>query len=483
VALTASVINLYLKLTEAEMTIDLTPRWDNFAVYLPAMQFPYASAVASNKMLGEREFPKGINLKDLDFLNPKSKLWHYGYALYSAGQFTDARPKACCVTNRDRASTTVLGDSGGYQIGKGTLKGTEHFKTAKSPDKLCDMWRDSVDVRQRIVRWLDAHSDFAMTIDMPLWAREPQNRNTPFHKCSIEQLIELSIENLDFIKRNSNGSTKWLNVLQGTNQKDSKQWWDAVKGYKMGGWALAGSVGWRGIRGDETRGIKPVSGIETVLTYVMMMRDDNAFTKGQDWLHVLGVSQPTWAVLLTSVQRAIRKHCKNPNLRVSYDSASPFQAGGERQQVVRYPKLTKDISSWVMTAHESPVNPMYAGQEGAKFHFPFSSPLGDLLTLNHLNVRGGEFNSKTLDTIGTHILTNHNVWVYVRAFLEANELMFMHKSEADKAVPQKLMDTCAFIEDLLGENNWQARIKKEKKLLDTVFSKSQKDEIPADALR
>jgi hypothetical protein len=74
------------------MAIDLTPRWENFAVYLPAMQYPYASAVDSNKMLGDREFPASIKLTDLDFLNPKSKLWHYGYALYSAGQFTDARP-------------------------------------------------------------------------------------------------------------------------------------------------------------------------------------------------------------------------------------------------------------------------------------------------------------------------------------------------------------------------------------------------------
>ena len=121
------------------MAIDLTPRWDNFAVYLPAMQFPYASAVSSNKMLGKRDFPKGIKLQDLDFLNPKSKLWHYGYALYSAGQFTDARPRACSVTNRDRDKTLVLGDSGGFQIGKGTLKGTEHFKKAKSADEVCDM--------------------------------------------------------------------------------------------------------------------------------------------------------------------------------------------------------------------------------------------------------------------------------------------------------------------------------------------------------
>ncbi len=443
------------------MAIDLTPRWDNFAVYLPAMQFPFASAVASNKALGDREFPKGIKLQDLDFLNPKSKLWHYGYALYSAGQFTDARPRACSVTNRDRANTLVLGDSGGFQIGKGTLKGTEHFKKAKTADEVCQMWRDSGDVRKRIVRWLDAHSDYAMTIDMPLWAREPANAKTPFHKCSVEQLIELSLDNLDYITNKSNGSTKWLNVLQGTNPKDSKQWWDAVKGYRTGGWALAGSVGWRG-------------GLDSVLHYVMLMRDDNAFEKGQDWLHVLGVSQPTWAVLLTALQRGIRKHCKNPNLRVSYDSASPFQAGGQRQQVVRYPKFTKDIDSWVMTTHESPVNPLYAGKAGADFHFPYPSPLGDMLTLNQLNVRGGEFNGKTLDTIGGHLLTNHNLWVYVRSFLEANELTFMHKSEADKAVPQKLLDTCAFIEDLLGEDAWQTKLKKHNKLLTEVFSKNPK---------
>jgi hypothetical protein len=190
------------------MAIDLTPRWDKFAVYLPAMQFPYASAVDSNKMLGDREFPAGIKLTDLDFLNPKSKLWHYGYALYSAGQFTDARPKACAVTNRDRTKTIVLGDSGGFQIGKGTLKGTEHFKKAKTADEVCELWRDSGDVRQRIVRWLDAHSDYAMTIDMPLWAREPANAKTPFHKCTVQQLIDLSLDNLEYITHKSNGSTK-----------------------------------------------------------------------------------------------------------------------------------------------------------------------------------------------------------------------------------------------------------------------------------
>lgn len=439
------------------MSINLTPRWDKFAVYLPAMQYHYASAVKDNKPIKGREFPTSIKFTDLDFLNPNSKLWHYGYALYSAGQFSNARPKACAVTNRDREKTIVLGDSGGFQIGQGTLKGTEHFKKAKTSNEICQMWRDSGDTRKRIINWLDAHSDYAMTIDMPLWARLPQFKHTPFHKCSVQELIDLSVDNLKYIKANTNGDTKWLNVLQGTEENDSKLWWDAVKRYRMGGWALAGGVGWRG-------------GLENVLYYTLLMRDDNAFARGQDWLHVLGVSQPTWAVLLTAIQRAIRKNCKNPNMRVSYDSASPFQAGGARQQVVRYPKFTKDFTTWTMSAHEAPVNPIYA-KSGKDFHFPYASPLGDLLTLNHLSVRGGEFQRGAYDSVSHHILTNHNVWVYVRSFLEANELAFMHVSEADKAVPQKLLDVCAFIDDIFSHTNWHAKLKKEKKLIEEVFNK------------
>jgi len=439
------------------MAVDLTPRWDKFAVYLPAMQYHYASAINDNKLIKGRDFPSGIKLTDLDFLNPKSKLWHYGYALYSAGQFNDARPKACAVTNRDREKTIVLGDSGGFQIGQGTLKGTEHFKKAKTSAELCQMWRDSAAIRKRTLLWLDMHSDYAMTIDMPLWARLPQFKHTPFHKCSVQELIDMSVDNLKYIKANTNGNTKWLNVLQGTEAADSKLWWDAVKKYRMGGWALAGGVGWRG-------------GLENVLYYTLLMRDDNAFAKGQDWMHVLGVSQPTWAVLLTALQRAIRKNCKNPNMRVSYDSASPFQAGGRYQSVVRYPKFTKDFSSWTMTMHEAPVNPIYANSKD-DFHFPYPSPLGDLLTLKHLNVRGGEFQKGAYDTVSNHLLTNHNVWVYVRSFLEANELAFMQVSEADKAVPQKLLDACAFIEDIFTVENWQAKLVKEKKLLAEVFAK------------
>ena len=68
--------------------------------------------------------------------------------------------------------------------------------------------------------------------------------------------------------------------------------------------------------------------------------------------------------------------------------------------------------------------------------------------------------------------------------IEANELAFMLSSEADKAVPQKLIDACAFIEDLLSEERWTRKLKKEAKLLEEVFSrKSIKDLVEEDEIR
>ena len=133
-------------------------------------------------------------------------------------------------------------------------------------------------------------SHIRLLVDMPLWARFPANKKSPFHKCSVDELIDLTVGNLEYIKHSTRGTTKWLNVLQGTDAKDSKRWWDAVKNYKLGGWALASMVGWRG-------------GLENVLRSVLTIRDEGGFEAGQDWLHVLGTSTPVWAV------SSVVEHC------------------------------------------------------------------------------------------------------------------------------------------------------------------------------
>ena len=89
-----------------------------------------------------------------------------------------------------------------------------------------------------------------------------------------------------------------------------------------------------------------------------------------------------------------------------------------------------------------------------------------------------------MDNVSDAMLINHNTWIYVRSFLEANELAFMQASEADKAVPQKLIDMCAFIDDIFGEESWQAKLTKEKTLLADIFSKkSFSDVVEEDELR
>lgn len=432
---------------------DLTPRWDNFAVYLPAIQKNYAKAVYK---IGDknRVMPTGITAKDLNFLNPKSKLWHYGYGLYSAGQFRIGEEQADIVTNK-ADGITILGDSGGYQIGKGTLQGFTQLKGLKKVDDIYDAWTKAFEVKEWIVNWLETNSSYAMTLDMPLWARDAINRNTPFHKFSAEQLLGLTVENLKFIQKNKRGNTKWLNVIQGTTDDDLKLWWNAVSKYRFGGWALAGSSNW-----------KSGGGVAVIVKQVLTMRDDGAFENGQDWLHVLGVSQAKWAVILTAIQRGIRSKC-NSDFRVSYDSASPSRLAGVQQKVAVYPTYTNMADSWSIRAVDCPNDKIYVSGNPS-YAFPFPSPLGDVLKLHHLNVRQTKYDAKRFDELSHYLLTNHNTWIYVRALLEANELAFLDKHDAQQFVPPQLLNCISLIEELMSGGVWQNKMKKNASLFEAV---------------
>ena len=82
-------------------------------------------------------------------------------------------------------------------------------------------------------------------------------------------------------------------------------------------------------------------------------------------------------------------------------------------------------------------NPYYA-EYGEQYRFPFQSPVGDLMTMNHINVKGG-FEKTTRDLVSDALLVNHNAWVYVRSFLEANELVFSHPADAQHMVPKGIL--------------------------------------------
>ena len=176
---------------------DLTARYKDYAVYLPSLQQQYAAyPLRKRNTVREGDLPANMQLRDLDFFNPKSQFWHCKYVLYSAGQFDNAFiPTADIVSTRDRANTVVIGDSGGYQIGTGKLPAVADWtKDAKQADVIYNRWLNQRSIRDRVLRWLDRYSDYAMTLDMPLWIlnETKAKKSSPFAKLSAQQLIDLS---------------------------------------------------------------------------------------------------------------------------------------------------------------------------------------------------------------------------------------------------------------------------------------------------
>jgi hypothetical protein len=191
------------------------------------------------------------------------------------------------------------------------------------------------------------------------------------------------------------------------------------------------------------------------------MRDDGALAEGHNWIHVLGVSTPKWAILLSAIQRALRRHV-NPKLQISYDSATPFQAGGIREEVALLPDYTSRPRDWAIRFETVPQSAKLAGSTEP---FPYASPIGDRLTMGDLNVRGGDWDQRSFDTISNVLLCNHNCWVLLRAFELANQLAF----ERDRSsVPAQWQDCLAFIESVFERQVWQTDLEKEKVLLQAV---------------
>jgi hypothetical protein len=143
---------------------------------------------------------------------------------------------------------------------------------------------------------------------------------------------------------------------------------------------------------------------------------------------------------------------------------------GKYHDTVRYPKLTKDIKTWVLSASEVQTNSIYANTNG-QYRFPFSSPIGDLLTLDHINVNGGMYQGQPTDSISWLLLLNHTAYVYIRSFLEANELVALHRTHSQALVPKEILTALDFISYVFTKQNWKREIVKEKPILDNVFKK------------
>ena len=204
-----------------------------WAKYLPAISGFYTTHLgkdlADEKFVPFERLPKNFEfgLQGLNFLDPEYSYFTYKYGLYSAGHAErkldrcDAREPM--IHKRDREKTVLVGDSGGFQIATGVIK--LDWATVKTPagDKL----------REEILRYLEHTADWSMTLDVPAFAALPplseKTGLTQFSDC-----LDVTVYNLDyFMKHRIPGATKFLNVLSGSDNENSKIWYERVKDYSI----------------------------------------------------------------------------------------------------------------------------------------------------------------------------------------------------------------------------------------------------------
>jgi hypothetical protein len=419
------------KSSGVELTQDnLTAKQSDYAVFLPAISGFYATFIGKQRnepYVDPARFPQGLtDMEQLNWLNSTKALFPYRWSLASGGHANLDLSKQDwsedMVRNRE-PGTFILGDSGGFQIAKGLWEGDWKANSgcAKAQKK-----------RELVLNWLDNVSDYCMTLDIPTWVIHDKKAAKA---CGISTLpaavAATKFNNEYFMKHRKgvrNGGTKILNVLQGDNHGSADQWYETMKEYcdpakypdtHFDGWAMGG---------------QNMCDVDLVLRRLVALRYDNLLQEGvHDWMHFLGTSKLEWAVLLTVIQRAVRKYV-NPDFTISFDCASPFlaTANGQVYHHIDLPHNEK----WCYRMSPIADNKKYStdtrpyGQaviaDGLVDHFD-ESPLSRLYTMKDICIyKPGDLNKigkegkTSWDSFSYALLMGHNVWTHLEAVQRAN---------------------------------------------------------------
>jgi hypothetical protein len=409
------------------MNKNLTETQKDYAVFLPALSGFYATYVGKQRFdeyVSSDRMPSNFthSCESLNYLNPDQGLFNYHWTLYSAGHaeldVNKHAPKEDMVRNRDRNNSWILGDSGGFQIGKGVWEGDWKDPNCPKAQKK----------REQVLTWMDAYMDYGMILDIPAWvARSPAGQKAT-GITSYMEAVEGTYINNDWFIRNRNGNCKFLNVLQGENHADAEDWYQRMKKYSdpkqypnehFNGWSMGG---------------QNMCDVHLVLKRIIALRYDGLLEKGvQDFMHFLGTSKLEWATLLTDIQRAVRKH-HNENYTITFDCASPFLATANGQIYIQ--NETQDRSKWTYRMVPSIDDKKYANDnrlfrdtvisDGVFKNFEDSPITEELKVSDVCTYAPGDLNKigkegkTSWDSFSYAIQMGHNVWSHINAVQEAN---------------------------------------------------------------
>ena len=409
---------------------DLTAKQSDYAVFLPAISGFYATFIGKQRnehYVDPVRFPQGLtDMEQLNWLNSTKALFPYRWSLASGGHANLDLAKQDwsedMVRNRE-PGTFLLGDSGGFQIAKGLWEGDWRANSGcvKAQKK-----------RELVLNWLDNVSDYCMTLDIPTWVIHDKKAAKACQISTLQEAVDATKFNNEYFMKHRkgirNGGTRILNVLQGDNHGSADQWYDTMKEYcdpikypdtHFDGWSMGG---------------QNMCDVHLVLRRLVALRYDNLLQEGiHDWMHFLGTSKLEWAVLLTVIQRAVRKYV-NPAFTISFDCASPFLATANGQ--VYFENVFEHDSKWSYRMAPSADDKKYSTDTRkwstgvvADGIYPRweDSPLSDLFKMKDICVyKPGDLNKigkegkTSWDSFSYALLMGHNVWMHLTAVQEAN---------------------------------------------------------------
>lgn len=459
------------------MNRNLTATQKDYAVFLPATSGFYSTFIGKQRYsnyVDPARIPKSFTsgVESLNYLEPDKGAFYYQWCLYSAGHanldLNKYDESEDMFRNRDRSTSWVLGDSGGFQIGKGVWEGewrdplsaevqakmkdciARGVETVPALDKTGNQILDKngnvklikidrvkeyqtrLDAAQKkrelVLAWMDTLMDYGMVLDIPAWVCRSPDGIKATGISTYQEAADATKYNNEYFIKHRNNNCKFLNVLQGETHSDADDWYDQMKGFcdpklyptnHFNGWAMGG---------------QNMCDAHLVLKRLVALRFDGLLEPGvQDWMHFLGTSKLEWACLLTDIQRAVRKY-HNPNFTISFDCASPFLATANGQIYIQ--TETEDRTKWVYRMVPSADDKKYATDnrlfkdaviQDKIFKNFESSPLIDQVEIKDiciyapgdLNKVGKEGNT-SWDSFSYAIQMGHNVWSHLNAVQQAN---------------------------------------------------------------
>lgn len=405
---------------------NLTAAQSDYAVFLPAISSFYGAYIGKQRSAPYVEasrMPAGIpDMEQLNWLNPNKGLFPYRWSLYSAGHanldLTKVDPREDMIRNRD-PNTVMLADSGGFQIAKGVWPG----KWADTKDKASEK------KREQVLKWQMGIADYGLTMDIPTWTYLNKEAADKCGIYSYDDAVNATQYNNEYWLANRYGDTKILNVLQGSDHTEADHWYELMKGYcdpakhkqHFNGWGMGG---------------QNMCDAHLVLKRLITLIHDGLLEPGvHDWMHFLGTSKLEWAVLLTVIQRSIRKY-HNPHFTISFDCASPFLATANGQ--LYHNIVTEDRKKWSYSMSPTADNKKYATdnrsfrdavmQDGIHPNFE-DSPISARLKISDVcYYKPGDLNKigkegrTSWDSFSYALLMGHNVWMHIEAVQRANRV-------------------------------------------------------------